>query len=57
MWWAVPPVEASAAVRTAKKELRNFAALFFAVRTRLENQLKHPLQTLAGVLSIAYLCQ
>ena len=27
-----------------------------AVRTRLENQLEHPLQTLAGMLSIAYLC-
>ena len=39
-----------------KKRAVHKTALFYAVRTRLENQLGHPLQTLAGMLSIAYLC-
>ena len=40
-----------------KRSLAKWLNSVSAVRTRLENQLKHPLQTLAGVLSIAYLCQ
>ena len=57
----LPPRGASAArsrrPQNKKGDLTGWSNLLSAVRTRLENQLKHPLQTLAGVLSFAYLCQ
>ena len=40
-----------------KRSLAKWLNSVSAVRTRLENQLEHPLQTLAGMLSIAYLCE
>ena len=42
--------------KPAQPERRWSSRVKYAVRTRLENQLEHPLQTLAGMLSIAYIC-
>ena len=39
-----------------KGDLTGWSILLSAVRTRLENQLEHPMQSVAGMLSIAYLC-